>query len=175
MKSHVKRFWDAAPLASLLLAAALLATLVFATRTALFWTHHHDPLGGDPPVAAWMTPGYIAHSWHVPPKVVFDALDAPRALSGRRKTLAALADETGVPVAQLIARTEAAIEVWRAAREPDRHDAALPERGPGAAPGPGDERSEEPAPPPDGAATPSDGAATPPKAAPVPTTQGKGR
>ncbi|MEZ5723202.1 MAG: hypothetical protein R3D59_17795 [Paracoccaceae bacterium] len=42
----------------------LAATLLFGVRSALFWANRHDRIDHEQPVAAWMTPGYIAHSWY---------------------------------------------------------------------------------------------------------------
>jgi len=50
-------------------------TTLFAVRTvrqALYWHNHHDE-----PIHGWMTIGYVAHSYHVPPHVLYKALGLP--------------------------------------------------------------------------------------------------
>lgn len=53
----------------------VLITSLFAVRTArraLYWRNHTDE-----PIRGWMTVGYVAHSYHVPPHVLFQALGLP--------------------------------------------------------------------------------------------------
>jgi hypothetical protein len=50
-------------------------TTLFAARTvrqALYWHNHRDE-----PIHGWMTVGYVAHSYHVPPHVLYKALGLP--------------------------------------------------------------------------------------------------
>lgn len=50
-------------------------TILFAIRTvrqALYWHSHRDE-----PIHGWMTVGYVAHSYHVPPHVLYKALGLP--------------------------------------------------------------------------------------------------
>jgi hypothetical protein len=115
MIAFIRRLWAAAPLATALLVLALAATLVFGTRSALFWAGHHARIGREQPVAAWMTPGYVAHSWHVPRDVVIEALSLDRRDGPPRASLADIAAERDVPVAALIDRLEDAIAAHRAA------------------------------------------------------------
>jgi hypothetical protein len=99
--------------------AALALTLVFAGRAAVlavYWTQHRDEA-----IAGWMTPGYIAHSWQLPPEVMAGALGLSREDGeGRRLTLAEIAADRGVPVATLAAGVEAAIAAYRAGEEAGR-------------------------------------------------------
>ena len=47
----------------------------FAVRTAqraIYWHYHQDE-----PIRSWMNVGYIAHSYHVPPHVLYQALGLP--------------------------------------------------------------------------------------------------
>lgn len=72
------------------------------------------PPRGDPtrPVAAWMTPGFIVHTYHLPPEVVGDIL---RLTPGehRRVTIAEIATEQGVPVTDLLAPLQAEVDAHR--------------------------------------------------------------
>ena len=38
-------------------------------RTAVYWSHHRDE-----PIHGWMTVRYVAHSYRVPPHVLYEAL-----------------------------------------------------------------------------------------------------
>ncbi len=119
MIRFVKRLWAAAPVATVILAAALVVAGFFAVRMTAFWIYWRDPARHEQVIEGWMTPGYIAHSWKVPRDVVFDALDAPKPRPGSPKTLNELAELRGVPVDALIATADAAIATYRAG-EPDR-------------------------------------------------------
>ena len=46
--------------------------VVRAVRPAIYWHYHQDE-----PIRSWMTMGYVAHSYHVPPKVLHSALGLP--------------------------------------------------------------------------------------------------
>jgi hypothetical protein len=46
--------------------------VVRAVRPAIYWHYHQDE-----PIRGWMTMGYVAHSYHVPPHVVHQALGLP--------------------------------------------------------------------------------------------------
>lgn len=144
MIAFVKRLWAAAPFATALLALALAAVLLFGVRSALFWAHRHDRIDREQPVAAWMTPGYVAHSWAVPREVILEAVDAPVPPPRGPMNFNELAELNGTTPEALIAATEAAIAAWRAANptaegQGDRR---------GDVPPPGDARREEPAPAP---------------------------
>ena len=113
MISFVRRIWKAAPIATVLLAVALVAGLFFSVRMTAHWIYWGDDAHRNQPIAGWMTPGYIAHSWHVPREVVIDAIDAPRCPDGPRN-LDHLARDQGRPVADLVSEAEAAIAAYRA-------------------------------------------------------------
>lgn len=62
-----------------LVAAAFVAVLGFtglyayrAVRDAIYWDYHTDE-----PIQSWMNVGYVAHSYHVPPHVLYSALGMP--------------------------------------------------------------------------------------------------
>ncbi|MDT4965333.1 MAG: hypothetical protein QOJ64_70 [Acidobacteriota bacterium] len=43
--------------------------VIRAVRPAIYWHLHQDE-----PIRAWMNVGYVAHSYHVPPRVLHEAL-----------------------------------------------------------------------------------------------------
>ncbi|RME13786.1 MAG: hypothetical protein D6801_10515 [Alphaproteobacteria bacterium] len=110
----VWRMWRAAPVATVVLALALAAFAVFAGRSVAFWVYWHDPAHREQVISGWMTPGYVAHSWHVPREVVLKALDLPAAPPKRRMSLDEIAAERGVPTEELIGEVERAIAAYRA-------------------------------------------------------------
>ena len=72
-----------------LVAVAFLAVLGFtgfyayrAARAAAYWKHHTDE-----PIKGWMTVGHVAHSYHVPPYVLYHALGLPNKPPDRRPLL----------------------------------------------------------------------------------------
>jgi hypothetical protein len=76
---------------------------------AFYFSAHRDEA-----IAGWMTPRYIAHSWDVPPETIGAALGLEPGRSGRPPTLERLAEERGVPLAELEAAVAAAIARHRA-------------------------------------------------------------
>lgn len=45
----------------------------------MYWKQHRDQ-----PIAEWMSVGYVAHSYHVPPSVLYEALELPPKPPDRR-------------------------------------------------------------------------------------------
>lgn len=73
------------------------------------------PPRGDPdmPVAAWMTPGFVVHTYHLDPDVMSQILgEAPG--ERRRQTLAQIATAQGRVVTEILAELQAAIDDARA-------------------------------------------------------------
>lgn len=100
-------------------ALALALTLFFAVRIvvqAVYWANHRDEA-----VQPWMTLGYVSHSWQVPPDLLAERLGFQRP-EGRPLTLLEQAVARGEPVADLIARVEAAVAALKA-EEAARHPA----------------------------------------------------
>ena len=135
MIAFVKRLWAAAPLATLLLALALAAAGLFGVRGVMLWAHRHERIASEQPVAAWMTPGLIAHSWHVPREVILDALDAPGRPAQGPMNLTELAEMQGTTVEALIAEAETAIATWRTEHPEDAGTPPAPPAPPAATEG----------------------------------------
>jgi len=96
------------PLLALGFVLALGAALFFLARTVILAAYWMDPAHHAQPVEPWMTPGYIAHSWHVPPEIVARAM-APDGKLPRHMTVEEVARSRGEDPAAVIARIEAAI------------------------------------------------------------------
>lgn len=50
-----------------------------AVRDAVYWSYHRDE-----PIRAWMNVGYVAHSYHVPPHILYEALGVPHVPHDKR-------------------------------------------------------------------------------------------
>lgn len=64
------------------LAAVLVITALFAVRTvrrATYWRLHHDEV-----IRPWMSLPYVAHSYRVPPRVLYEALNLEHPPHDRR-------------------------------------------------------------------------------------------
>lgn len=118
--AHVKRLWSAAPVATAILALALAASLFFVAHGAFLWLGRPPIAEREQPVAAWMTPRYVARSWHVPREVVMQGLGMTRPLPDGPMNLAEIAERKGVPVDTVIQDLESAIAAFRASKAPPR-------------------------------------------------------
>jgi hypothetical protein len=93
------------------------ATALHAARTfqrARYWREHRDE-----PIRAWMTVGYVAHSYRVPPRALYQALDLPPRDPGSprdRRPLREIAREQGRTLEEISAALQQAIERERAAQ-----------------------------------------------------------
>ncbi|WP_295533755.1 hypothetical protein [uncultured Thioclava sp.] len=105
--SKLRYLWAHHRVASIGFTVALLAALFFSVsfvRRAIYWSNpaHHRQIP-EP----WMTPGYIARSWHLPiPEVeAILRIENGRALVGPgRPTLDRIAKATNQPVEALLDR-----------------------------------------------------------------------
>lgn len=101
------------PLLFTAFAVALALTLFFAVRLAVFSVIWSDPVRRDQPLAGWMTPGYVAHSWRVQPEVIARTLAPLTADDLKGRTLREIARQTDRPLQTLLAELEAAIAAHR--------------------------------------------------------------
>ena len=102
MKNFGKREW----LLLLALVLVVCATGLFAVRTvrrAAYWHYHRDE-----PIQPWMNVGQIAHSYGVPPHVLYQALGLPLRPPDRRP-IRAIARAQGRSVEEVTAILQNAI------------------------------------------------------------------
>jgi len=98
---------------------ALLAAGMFAFRTVrstIYWTLHRDE-----PIERWMPVNYVAHSYDVPPEVLWSALGLldPRTEKRRdMRPLSAIATARGQSFEQVRVTLEEAIARARQSRQP---------------------------------------------------------
>jgi len=112
MLSKFKQAWRAAPLATLVLVAAVAAGTFFAIRITTSWVYWNDPARQDQQIAGWMTLRYVGFSWDIPPYILADGLNIERE-HARAESLEKIAEQSGVPVEQLIAQLEGMIAAHR--------------------------------------------------------------
>src|SRR5437016_13697109 len=89
----------------------LLATGLFsvrAVRRAVYWRLHRDE-----PVRPWMSVPYVAHSYRVPPQILYEALGI-EPQPHDRKPIKEIAREQNISVEQLITTLQGAIARERA-------------------------------------------------------------
>lgn len=102
----LRYLWHTHRLALTGFALALALALFFAVRFALFTIYWADPAHRDTQIEPWMTPGYVAHSYRLPPDLLFEALHLPH---GSRATIHEIAQQTGRSDAALIEALRTAI------------------------------------------------------------------
>ena len=99
----------------------VLATGVFAVRTvrrAIYWRLHRDEV-----IRPWMSIPYVAHSYRLPPPVLYQSLGIPPQPHDRRP-LRQIASEQNRSVDELISVLNDAIARERAAHPPNPRPSA---------------------------------------------------
>lgn len=117
LRSNAKRH----PILTALFAISVALTLYFGARLVLHTIYWADPAHQDQTIAGWMTPGYVAHSWNVPPILVGEALGFTKETIVRGQTLEELARARGLSVEDLSQTLYDAIAEFRAYGAPN-HD-----------------------------------------------------
>lgn len=107
------RLWRDHRIAVLAFLAALAVTLFFAVRFVLFAVYWTDPAHRNQVPEGWMTPGYVARSWHIPRGALLAELNLPLK-SDRPHSFEEIAETRGVPLSQVLGEVSAAIAVLRA-------------------------------------------------------------
>src|ERR1700704_605758 len=107
-------------LAFLLSLSVAVFFIVRAVRPIVYWHYHQDE-----PIRGWMNIGYVAHSYHVPPHVLYQALGLPHKPPDRQP-LREIAKEQNRSMEEI--RTALLVAIVRA-RPPNR-----PPPDPGGAP-----------------------------------------
>ncbi|MDQ7070048.1 MAG: hypothetical protein Q9M48_04790 [Rhodobacterales bacterium] len=100
MRSKLGFLWQHHRVTFLAFLAAILVTLFFVIRMAVFTLYWSDPDHRNQPPQDWMTPRYIAFSWGLEPSDVARALGVTPAF-GPRPNLEQIARTRGVPLSVL--------------------------------------------------------------------------
>lgn len=110
--SRLRRLWHEQRLALIAFAVAVGLTLFFGGRMvarAIYWA---DPEHRQQHPEAWMTPGYIARSWHLHVEQIDAALgisNGPELVGSGPPTLERIAEVLNVPVSELINKLDTAL------------------------------------------------------------------
>ena len=115
MIARLREAFDRHPLLTSAFLLAVAIFFFFSLRLIVFTIYWSDPANRDQPIEGWMTPRYVIESWHLTPEVMQDALGRP-SLPGRRMTMAEIAAELGISLAELSARIEDAARIHREAQ-----------------------------------------------------------
>ena len=118
--------WQQWLVLTLFLAALVVAGLfgVRAVRRAAYWRSHRDV-----PIRPWMSVPYVAHSYRVPPRVLYEAVGLRPQPPPDRRPLRLIAREQKRPVGELISELQQAIARERASRPPPPAPRAKPFEG----------------------------------------------
>ena len=111
--SVLGRLWRDHRIALLAFVAAVFITLFFAVRLVISGVYWADPTHRDQVPEGWMTPGYVARSWHIPRGALLAELNLPPT-SNRPHSFEEIAETRGVPLSQVLGEVSAAIAVLRA-------------------------------------------------------------
>lgn len=110
--TRLREAWRRRPLLTAAFLLAALAAVMFALRTVVFVIYWSNPAHHDRPLQPWMTPRYVARSWHLPPELVTEALQL-ETMPGRRVSLRQIAEAQGVSLSVLRARLVLAARRYR--------------------------------------------------------------
>lgn len=98
--SDLRTLWRGHPKAMAGFVLAALVTLFFVARitvSAIYWHNHQRE-----PVQAWMTIGYVAHSWGLRAPDIDAAAGLPHPEKGHPFTISEIARQRGVSEAEII-------------------------------------------------------------------------
>ncbi|MEE9429151.1 MAG: hypothetical protein V3V25_13495 [Paracoccaceae bacterium] len=109
---RLRNAWKHRPVLTSAFAVAVLLTVLFAVRSTVFMVYWSNPDHIDQEIRSWMTPRYIALSWHLPPEVMSQALGTEK-MPGRRQSIADIAREQGISVQALVANIIATATTYR--------------------------------------------------------------
>lgn len=114
--NRILSVWRRHPYVSVLFVVLLAVTLAFGIRTVTkardFWD---QPIAANQPIQGWMTPRYVAASWHIDKpdmfRIMWDitGLDPKDMGDGKPQPLDRIATQAGIPPQQLIDDLTAAI------------------------------------------------------------------
>ena len=96
---------------------ALAVLCYFAVTTTASMIYWMDPAHQDQPLAGWMTPRYVSHSYKLPPEIVGSALTIVKGDMLKRQSLGAIALAKGMTLDDMQASIDAIAADFRASKE----------------------------------------------------------
>lgn len=117
MLDRIKTLWAHHRLAMVAFLALFCIAGFFAFNAIAAAVYWNDPRHQDQPLAAWMTPRYVAQSYDIPPDVLGPALFIDPTEPPRRLRLEDIATANGVTLETLQQRITEATAIFRASRD----------------------------------------------------------
>lgn len=108
MWTAARTLWRKHRLLFLAFVAAIAVTVFFAVRLLFFSVYWADPAHRGQRLEEWMTPGFVAHSYDLPPEVVREVLELD-AGEGKRRTLAEVMETSDLTLEEIQQRIDAAV------------------------------------------------------------------
>ena len=109
--------WRRSLLVALAFVVAIAGTFVFAFRAGRRARHLRAE---NEPIRAWMSVPFIAHSHHVPPTLLFQAIGVEPRQPRDHRSVRRLAHDLNRPVPELIAQLQRAIDAAHPPGSPPR-------------------------------------------------------
>ena len=103
------RLWHNNRLLVIAFAVSVTLMLFFAVRFTTQSIYWHDPAHRNQALEPWMTVGYVAHSWGVPPEMLAEKLALPKGRPAH-EPLDRLAADMGLTYGELSTRVETAVQ-----------------------------------------------------------------
>lgn len=94
-------------------AFAVSVLMLIAFSGSFIWRLAYWQMHAREEVQAWMTVGYVGHSWGIKPALIDEQAGLPLPEKGHPYTLQEIADQRGVPVEDIIARVNEAVAAIR--------------------------------------------------------------
>ncbi len=106
------------PVATGLLAVAVIMFLAFSWQFLAEAIYFNDPAHRERPLELWMSPRYVGQSWDLPKPVIFGVMQMDPNATPRNgpRTLADVIDRTGLTLDELQVRVEVAKDAQRSHR-----------------------------------------------------------
>lgn len=114
MKARLATFWREHRFVFIGFVAAALLTIFFTIKIiggVIYWSQHRNA-----ELEPWMSIGYIAHSYRVPPRVLADALALTRD-EAKHKPIGEIAEDAGMEFPRLRSEILTAIDTARDRRD----------------------------------------------------------
>lgn len=118
----IKELWENHRLLFLAFLAAVSAMLFFGVQSATHAIYWNDPARKSLDLQPWMTPRYVAQSYHLPRDLLGEALMLEPGAPPRRVRLDVLALEKGVTLEEFQERVNEAVEALQERRAQARED-----------------------------------------------------
>lgn len=117
MLNRITTLWKHQRMAFLTFITLLCVACYFAFNAIAAAVYWNDPRHRDQPLAAWMTPRYLALSYSIPPEILGPALFFDPADPPRRLRLDDIADANGVTLDTLQQRITEATTAFRSSHD----------------------------------------------------------